>query len=147
MRCWPGSAREREAGSDLTVVLRSGLSLAGVRSAVTKVAAERSPQIALSFRAYPSMVRDSLLREQLMATLSGFFGVLALVLASIGLYGVMAYMAVPGRVKHPTTSVILDGKALHVFPKTLHDIVSIWEPSARAHSRCACGEPAVTRVR
>ncbi len=34
---------------------------------------------------------ESLVRERLIATLSGFFGVLALLLASIGLYGVMAY--------------------------------------------------------
>ena len=37
------------------------------------------------------MIRDSLLRERLMATLSGFFGVLAVVLATIGLYGVISY--------------------------------------------------------
>src|SRR5262249_38338384 len=38
------------------------------------------------------LVRESLLRERLMATLSGFFGLLAGVLATIGLYGVMSYM-------------------------------------------------------
>jgi ABC-type antimicrobial peptide transport system permease subunit len=38
------------------------------------------------------MLQDSLLRERLMATLSGFFGFLAVVLATIGLYGVMSYM-------------------------------------------------------
>ena len=37
-------------------------------------------------------VRDSLLRERLMATLSGFFGGLATLIATIGLYGVMSYM-------------------------------------------------------
>jgi ABC-type antimicrobial peptide transport system permease subunit len=39
-----------------------------------------------------AMVRDSLMRERLMATLSGFFGLLAGLLATIGLYGVMSYM-------------------------------------------------------
>ena len=37
-------------------------------------------------------MRDSLLRERLMATLSGFFGGLAALIATIGLYGVMSYM-------------------------------------------------------
>ena len=86
------AAQERDAGTDLRVVLRSGLSLAGVRSAVAKMAASHDPRITLSFRAFPTMVRETLLRDWLMATLSGFFGVLAIVLASIGLYGVMAYM-------------------------------------------------------
>ena len=37
-------------------------------------------------------VQESLVRERLMAMLSGFFGVLAALLATIGLYGVMAYV-------------------------------------------------------
>ena len=34
---------------------------------------------------------DSLLQERLVASLAGLFGILAVVLASVGLYGVMAY--------------------------------------------------------
>ncbi len=37
------------------------------------------------------MIENSLWRERLLSTLSGFFGVLALVLASIGLYGLLSY--------------------------------------------------------
>ena len=36
-------------------------------------------------------MHESLLRERLMATLSGFFGGLAVLIATIGLYGVMSY--------------------------------------------------------
>jgi ABC-type antimicrobial peptide transport system permease subunit len=34
---------------------------------------------------------DSLLQERLVASLAGLFGILAVMLASVGLYGVMAY--------------------------------------------------------
>jgi predicted permease len=47
--------------------------------------------ITLEFRSLAVQVAESLNREQLLATLSGFFGVLALLLATIGLYGVMSY--------------------------------------------------------
>jgi ABC-type antimicrobial peptide transport system permease subunit len=37
-------------------------------------------------------LNESLLRERLMATLAGAFGLLAALLATLGLYGVIAYM-------------------------------------------------------
>ena len=37
------------------------------------------------------MVEESLLRERLLANLARFFGLLALLLASIGLYGLLSY--------------------------------------------------------
>jgi len=45
----------------------------------------------LEFRVLSTAIRESLLRERLMATLSTTFGVLAALLAAIGLYGVMSY--------------------------------------------------------
>src|SRR6185295_4699418 len=37
------------------------------------------------------MIGESLIPDRLMATLSGFFGLLALLLASVGLYGILSY--------------------------------------------------------
>ena len=48
--------------------------------------------IGIEFRPFSAQLQESLLRERLMATLSGGFGFLAALLATLGLYGVIAYM-------------------------------------------------------
>ena len=59
----------------------------------TKAAiAEISPTIAFEFKSFSQQLEDSLLRERLMATLSGAFGILAVALATVGLYGVISYL-------------------------------------------------------
>jgi hypothetical protein len=50
-----------------------------------------NPQLALTFRPLTDQIQASLTRERLMAQLAGFLGVLALLLAALGLYGVTAY--------------------------------------------------------
>jgi ABC-type antimicrobial peptide transport system permease subunit len=68
-----------------------------VTSAVTALAHDLHPTSVVTFRTMESQVKESLLRERLMATLSGFFGGLAALLATIGLYGVMSYMVAKRR--------------------------------------------------
>jgi predicted permease len=85
-------SQERKPENFLQLVVRSDLPLTTITSEISTVAAQVSPSIVLQFQTMRSQVRESLLRERLMATLSGFFGVLAALLATIGLYGVMSYM-------------------------------------------------------
>jgi putative ABC transport system permease protein len=47
--------------------------------------------VSLTFRPLAAYVKGALVRERLLAMLSGFFGALALLLAGLGLYGVTAY--------------------------------------------------------
>jgi predicted permease len=58
-----------------------------VKSALSAV----NPDISINFQTLAAKVNDSIAREKLLATLSGVFGALALLLASIGLYGVMSH--------------------------------------------------------
>jgi putative ABC transport system permease protein len=51
-----------------------------------------NPAIGIAFRSLPVQLNESLGRERLMATLSEGFGLLAGLLATLGVYGVIAYM-------------------------------------------------------
>jgi predicted permease len=85
------TAQNPRPGSSGQFLIRSGLPQAEIVAAVKRVLAEINPNINVSFQGFKPMIEESLLRERLMATLSGFFGLLALVLACIGLYGLLSY--------------------------------------------------------
>ncbi len=59
--------------------------------AVKSAMEEVNPNIVIQFGTLSTQIDESLTREKMLATLSGFFGGLALLLAMIGLYGVMSY--------------------------------------------------------
>jgi putative ABC transport system permease protein len=82
----------RDAG--IQFIVRSRAPMASITSEIKSTIAEMNPAIEINFQSLERMVGDSLLQERLMATLSGFFGSLAALLATIGLYGVISYMVV-----------------------------------------------------
>ena len=79
---------------DSEVMVRSSLALEPLLTSLRNSVADMNPAIAIDFHSYNGVVKDALLRERLLATLSGFFGALAIVLATVGLYGVIAYLVV-----------------------------------------------------
>jgi predicted permease len=90
-------AQDKEPDTSMNAVLRTEAPISGLVAAVKRIAAEASPTLVLNFRVFETTIRESLLRERLMATLSGFFGFLAALLATIGLYWVISYMVVRRR--------------------------------------------------
>ena len=77
--------------TEATYVIRgaasSGEAMRNVKSAVAQV----HPGIGLEFHKLADRIQQSLLRDRLMAMLAGAFGALAAILATLGLYGVIAY--------------------------------------------------------
>lgn len=73
------------------LLIKSSLPQAEITVAVKRTLHDINPSLLVIFQSFKTMIENSLLRERLLATLSGFFGVLALVLASIGLYGILSY--------------------------------------------------------
>ncbi|HMJ82215.1 MAG TPA: FtsX-like permease family protein, partial [Vicinamibacterales bacterium] len=87
----PGQGDPKDMSPFMQVVLRSNAPLTTVTSEVSAAVAQINPSIVLQFATMRKQVTESLIRERLMATLSGFFGGLAALIATIGLYGVMSY--------------------------------------------------------
>jgi predicted permease len=63
-----------------------------ISSAIKQRLAAKYPEVLAEFYDYQKAIRDGLIEERLMATLSGFFGLLAALLTMIGVYGVISYM-------------------------------------------------------
>ena len=74
--------RTNSSSLDLAPVIRQRIRALGADVLVTEVAT------------VDQQIDQSLLQERLISTLSGFFGLLALLIAALGLYGIMSYSIV-----------------------------------------------------
>jgi len=75
----------------MKVLLRSRLPIDATEQALRRTLHDQSAAISFEFEGLEDRIQQSLLAEQLLATISGLFGSLAVVLAITGLYGVMSY--------------------------------------------------------
>ena len=88
------STQEEKPSPDDHILIRSSLPLTNLISSMKETIADVNPGIDLEFLVFKTRIQNSLIQDELMATLSGFFGFLAALLAAIGLYGVMSYMVI-----------------------------------------------------
>jgi ABC-type antimicrobial peptide transport system permease subunit len=86
-----GSAQQFGVSAWPNVFIRTSSPPSAAISAVRQKLSQISPEIRSDFRVLETEIQDSLVRERLMAVLSGFFGALAALLAAVGLYGVISY--------------------------------------------------------
>jgi putative ABC transport system permease protein len=85
-------AQSPQKRDSLNLVIRSQMTPAAVMSAVTRTVTDISAGSALRFGTMRAQIDNSLQRDRLMAFVAGFFGLLAAVIATLGLYGVMSYI-------------------------------------------------------
>jgi putative ABC transport system permease protein len=93
------SNQDEEPDTRPNFVLHATTSLTSVSAAVTRTLADMNPGVSVQYQTVRAQVDNSLLRERLMATLSACFGGLAVLIATIGLYGVMSYTVARRRVE------------------------------------------------
>ena len=72
-------------------MVRSPLTSAAATAAITAALASLDRRIEVRYSVMPTMIRDTLVQDRLLAGLSGGFGGLAALLTMVGLYGLVAY--------------------------------------------------------
>jgi predicted permease len=75
------------------VMIRSDLPSAAIASSVKRALSQKHPDVLAEFSDLQEQIRDGLIAERVMAMLSGFFGLLAVLLTMVGLYGVICQVA------------------------------------------------------
>ena len=84
-------AQDEDVWPYAAVLVKSDLPLASMSPALTRTITHVVPGASVSYDTLGEYIGLWLATDRLMASLSGFFGVLALMIAAIGLYGVMSY--------------------------------------------------------
>jgi len=74
------------------IMIHSNAPPAAMSATIKRRLAAKHPDVIVELSDFQMQIRDQLTPERLMAMLSGFFGLLAAVLAMVGLYGVISFL-------------------------------------------------------
>lgn len=88
---WPLAQQSRPPGGLSLIVRAAAGSPASLGRSVSAAVTGVNRDLTLVIHPLADQVNAALTQERLVATLSGFFGALALLLAALGLYGITAY--------------------------------------------------------
>lgn len=88
------TAQDDKPDAATSILVRSQLPLSPIMRDVKDAMGQINGEVGMDFYTLDSQIQEGLLRERLLAALSGFFGLLAGILATVGLYGGITYMVV-----------------------------------------------------
>jgi putative ABC transport system permease protein len=113
-----------QPGTFMTFVLRTTGDTTSLAHAVTTAGRTVNPNITFELRTLEMQIAENLIQERLLAMLSGFFGSLALLVAGIGLYGMMS-LAVARRRSELGVRMALGADARRIVSMVLRDVALI----------------------
>lgn len=124
-----------------TLTIRVAGALGQISAEIRKALQRHVPNAPIEVRTLSEQVNARMVQERMLATLAGGFGLLALVLVSIGLYGLLAY-GVARRIKEIGIRMALGAEPSRVTALVLHNAVrlvligiALGVPTALAASR------------
>jgi predicted permease len=111
-----------DEGGNAAIVTRSSLPVGELTAILRKVVADLNPQLRVNaIIPLRARVVSGLAPERVLAWLSGFFGALAVILAAVGLYGVISYI-VTGRRKEIGIRLALGSSRSRVVRLVLKEV-------------------------
>jgi predicted permease len=116
--------QQARPGNAITFVLRTHGDATSLARAVAAAGGAIDANITFELRTLETQLADSLIQERLLAILSGFFGALALLVAGIGLYGMMS-LAVTRRRNELGVRMALGADARGIVSLVLRDVAVI----------------------
>ena len=123
---FPASQIRGEDGEE-NFEVRTAIGFSTLIPSVQAAIAQVNRSIPLDVRSLSQQINDSLVQERLLATLSAFFGGLALLLAMIGLYGVLSYFVTMRRTEFGIRMALgaLPGSILTLAMKDVFGILAV----------------------
>jgi putative ABC transport system permease protein len=118
------TAQDRSPGNGITYVLRTTSDPGSLAPALSRAIADVNKDISFTFTPMDHTIDAALTQERMLAMLAGFFGTLALLVAGVGLYGMMS-LAMTRRRNELGVRMALGANSHRILTLVLRDVLIV----------------------